>query len=188
MAPSITTSLSLISLFLSSVSAAVAPSATVSAGTYSLALFPAVTAAPACISGCLAPAIIGAGAICGSDTPTNDCACLNAPGEAQLAIMSCASASCAASQSAYASLATSLYTSYCNGQYLPTAIESASAAEAPIMSSLSAAAASSSKAAAASASSASTKKGAAAPTGVAAEGYVFAVCSLLLSMMILQIC
>src|ERR1700761_4100199 len=118
--------LSSIALLTSSVSAAAAPTATaqISAGTYSLNLFPAVTAAPACVGGCLAAATIAAGAHCAAQVPSNDCACLNGPGEAQLAIMSCASASCTESQSAYASYAASLYTSYCNGQYLPTYIQS----------------------------------------------------------------
>jgi hypothetical protein len=81
-----------------------------------------------------------------------------------MSVMSCASQVCTASQSALASSASHLLTSYCNGQYLPTQIQSATQAEAPKLASISAAQASSSAAVAA------TKKGAAPTQG--AEGYV----------------
>jgi hypothetical protein len=82
-----------------------------------------------------------------------------------MSVMSCASQVCTESQSAFASSASHLLTSYCNGQYLPSQIQSATQAEAPKLASISAAQASSSAAVAA------TKKGAA-PTQGGAEGYV----------------
>jgi hypothetical protein len=80
-----------------------------------------------CIYNCLIP--IGLADPSGCDVVDNDCACLSAPSGAQELITDCINTVCETSTSLYASMATSLYQSYCNGAYSADRLSSAISAE-----------------------------------------------------------
>jgi len=80
-----------------------------------------------CIWNCLIP--IGLADPSGCDDVSNDCACLSAPAGAQEVITNCINTVCKSSTSQYASIATSLYQSYCNSLFPASVLSSATSAE-----------------------------------------------------------
>jgi hypothetical protein len=87
------------------------PVANVSAAEYTITALPAVVSQAHCVWNCLIP--IGLADPSNCDDVTNQCACLNAPVDAMSVISGCIATVCNSSTSSYASIATSLYQSYC---------------------------------------------------------------------------
>jgi len=85
--------------------------ANVSAAEYTITALPAVQSQSHCVWNCLIP--IGLADPSNCDDVTNQCACLNAPVDAMSVIADCIATVCNSDTSSYASIATSLYQSYC---------------------------------------------------------------------------